>query len=405
MSAADVLSITDPPAAFAPLPHAAAPVAGLVWIGGHAVVALDLTAPDAVGALVTVAAGNGGLALCVGSVRRDDDRDGSVPALADLLARAAPWAPPPVTGHRLAIRPAATAIPARGETFLLVACGDTVAALPAGRIGRVGVAASVQPLRDGSALVRVDGELLAARHLASSLPLAGGDSADPRWVVVLSGGLPALLVDRVLGLESCDAGHIATVTLPDGRRQRWLNRAERDPVPVTDGSVTDGAGTADEPPPPDGDAPALLDPVLTVLSGDLRLALPLAAIERIVGSGGAMTPRPTPGRLPVFDSAVILGRRSRPRVGTLIHLRAADTPLLLSVDRVLGLGPLPAPWQTIAPLPPDVASAIDAAAPDGDGWLLRPVLPAPTAPPLPRHRRRALAMARLGWAAPDAFSA
>lgn len=396
VAAADVVCIAELPATLTPLPHAPAPVAGLAGIGGQAVVVLDLAGPEAAGSLVAVAAGGGWLALRVPS---DLSRGGDAPPLAGLLADIAPWMPPPGSGPARRPGPIAAA-PPRRETLLMVACGGAQAALPAGRVVRVGVAATVQPLRDGGVLVRVDDTLLAARRLADALPLPTGGDGDPRWVAVMDGDEPALLVDRVLGLEPCDAASIVTVPLPNGRRQRWLNRAGSDPVPVMDDGDAPEAG----PPPSGGGRSDGTGAVVTVLCGDLRLALPLPAVERVVGPGGPLAARPASGRLPVFDAAVALGRRARPRPGTLVHLRADGVPLLLSVDRVLGLGPLPAPWQTVEPLPPATALAIDAATPDGDGWLLRPVLLPAVTTALPRPLRRALAAARLGWAVPGELS-
>ncbi|WP_431855592.1 chemotaxis protein CheW [Azospirillum sp.] len=397
--AADVLCIAEPPAELSPIPHAPSPIAGLSGIEGRVFTVLDLAPGSAGGALVVVASGTGGLALRVEAVGRGAD---DAPPLADLLADIAPWAPPPAAGRTPSLRPVQAAAPARRVPFLLVAGAGTTAALPVERVGRVGVVSAVQPLRGGDALVRVDGDLLPARRLAEVLPTVPGAAGDPRWAVVLRGDgqESALLVDRVVGLEPCDPRSIAAVTLPDGRPQRWLNRPDADPVPVLDPILDDRA----PPPAPDAeparDAPSAADAVLTVQAGDLRLALPLALVDRILDSAVTPARRPAPGLVPVFDMAVALGRRSEARIGALVSVRAADgAPLLLSVDRVLALSP-PVSWQPVAPLPPAAALAFEAAGRDETGWLfrLRRDLPSPAA--VPRHLRRPLAAARLGWADP-----
>ncbi|PWC52742.1 chemotaxis protein CheW [Azospirillum sp. TSO22-1] len=395
--AADVLCIADPPAALSPIPHAPSPVAGLSGIEGRAFAVLDLAPGSIGGALVVVASGRGGLALRVEAVGRGA---GDAPPLCDLLADIAPWAPPPAAGWAPSLRPVQAAAPARRVPFLLVAGGGVTAALPVERVGRVGVVSAVQPLRSGDSLVRVDGDLLPAHRLADALPTVPGEAGDPRWAVVLRGGSQesALLVDRVVGLEPCEARSIAAVTLPDGRPQRWLNRPDTDPVPVLDDGTppaAPGARSSTEP------TRAAADAVLTVQAGDLRLALPLALVGRILDSAVVPAPRPAARLVPVLDVAVALGRRAEARAGALVLVRTAGgTPLLLSVDRVLALPP-PVSWQPVAPLPPAAALAFDAAGRDEAGWLFRLRHDPPSPAAVPRHLRRALAAARLGWADPD----
>jgi len=390
---ADVLCIADPPVDLAPIPHASAPVAGLAGLAGRAFAVLDLAPGAGGGPLVVVASGDGGLALRVEAAGRSVD---DAPPLSGLLAEVAPWAPP-ADGQAPSLRPVQAAGAARRVPFLLVAGGGATAALPVERVGRVGVVSAVQPLRGGDALVRVDGDLLPARRLADALPTLPREAGDPRWAVVLRGGSQdsALLVDRVVGLEPCDPLCIAAVTLPDGRPQRWLNRPDADPVPVLDDGAPPAAPDAR---PPARHAAASADAVLLVQAGDLRLALPLALVDRILDTAVTLAPRPAAGLVPVLDAAVALGRRAEARTGALVRVRpAGGAPLLLSVDRVLALAP-PVSWQPVAPLPPAAALAVDAAGRDEAGWLLRLRGDLPPFSALPGPLRRALAAARLGWA-------
>jgi len=140
--------------------------------------------------------------------------------------------------------------------------------------------------------------------------------------------------------------------------------------------------------------------VLTVQAEDLRIALPLGLVVRVLEPGVRLAKRPAPGAVPAFDLAVALGRRARPQSGALILVRAAaGSPCLLSADRVVALAPPPEPWQPADPLPPAAALAFDAVRRDASRWTYRLRHDLPVSQPA--ALKRALAAARLGWADPD----
>ncbi|WP_448191835.1 chemotaxis protein CheW [Azospirillum sp. sgz301742] len=405
--AADILCIAESAAKPEPLPHTPAPVEGLVTIEGRAFVQVDLAAALGApvhdrrpgGALVVVAVGEGGIALRVDAVTRDT----AAPRLAiDTLL---PWARGGARTGRPVLREASPAAPV---TLLMVASGGTSVALPVDRIERVGKVDATQALRDDGtlALVRIDDALLPARRLADSLPgVAGGEN---RWAVVLRGdddAGAALMVDRVLGLEPCDAERIATVTLPAGETQRWLNRAGAEPIRVLDAGGLFGWPVPAAPPSPARCRAAPVfghETVVTALAGDLRVALPLDCVERVLDPGLRPSAHRTPGAIPVFDAAVALGCRARPMAGTFVRVRLGGGAALLSFDRVLALTAPPSPWQMVEPLPPMGAALFDAVCRDQTDahWLFRLRHGAPVLP-LPKDLLRHLAAARQGWATLD----
>ena len=450
LAAEDVLFVAEPEARLTPIPHAPATVRGLACIEGRPfpVVdsAVDPAARRAGGALVVVASGDGGVALRVDAAgRKAGTAQRPANAASDILCGFAPWARP-TAGRRPAFRPipAAASIP-----LLFVACGEVVAAFPvtnpdAGQaidaatgggvtIKRVGTVSSRQPLRAQGvdALVRVDDLLLPARGLADALPIPprgrSGETGE-RWAVVLGfdGRQAALLVDRVIGVTPCDPRQIIAVTLPGGVSQQWLDRSDMPPVPVVDAAALFGWPAA-APLPVAAASIAVADdagaePVLTVQAADTGLALPLSLIDRVLDPEVVPTAAPMPGAVPVFDAAVALGRRTRPRYGTLIVLRPEGAPpFVLSVDRTAAIAEPQSPWLSAEPLPGVAALVFDAVGrddgadeqrkgrlegqPEGEGgrWVyrLRCRLPPPSALPMPV--RRCLAAARLGWVAADAL--
>lgn len=412
--AADILCIAESADAPAPLPHPPAAVEGLVAIEGRAFVQVDPAAalgapirgPRPGGALVVVALGAGGVALRVDAVTPGT----TAPRLAldDLIPWARGGAQPREAVPRAAAPRRAVPVP-----LLLVASGATRVALSVNRIERVGKVDATQALRgDGSlALVRVEDALLPARRLADTLPATAGTAdADGGWAVVLRGdddAAAALTVDRVLGLEPCDAERIATVTLPTGETQRWLNRAGAEPIQVLDAGGL--FGWPSPPVSPGSSHRRTAAPVpggaafVTAQAGDLRVALPLDIMERVLEPGLQPSARRTPGAIPAFDAAVALGRRSRPRTGTFVRVRLdGSRVVLLSFDRVLALAEPASPWQAVEPLPPAAGAMVDAVCRDQTGthWLFRLRHAFPALPP-PRALLRCLAAARLGWATPN----
>lgn len=414
-AANDVLFIAEPAGDLTPIPHAPRSVRGLACIEGRPFAVVG-SAPvrTSGGSMVVVASGGGGIALHVGAVSRGTD---PAQPLADALADLAPWAPPAAGRPSLPPSAPAAAPGAAQVPLLLVTCGGVTAALPVMTVERVGQVGSRQPLRAGGmdALVRVEDMLLPARRLADALPTVPAGDGQERWAVVLRGNAhcAALLVDGVVGLALCDPDHIAEVALPDGASQVWLNRPDAEPVPVVDVAALFGWPAASPLRPPSGGRAATAgvgpDAVLTVQADDIGLALPLAVVGHVLDPGVPLAARRTPGAVPAFDLAVALGRRSRPRRGTLVRITPeGGAPLLLSVDRVLAMSEPPAPWQPVDPLPPVAALAFDAvcrtegAHGSGGHWLyrLRRRLPS-LLPALPSAVRRSLAAARLGWVAPE----
>jgi chemotaxis signal transduction protein len=408
---ADILCIADSAADPAPLPHPPAAVEGLVAIEGRAFVQMDLAAALGApargrrpgGAVVVVARGAGGVALRVDAVTRDT----AAPRLAidDLI----PWAR---GGAARTDRPFPGVVPvarAAPVPLLLVASGGTNVALPIGRIERVGKVDSTQALRrDGTlALVRVDDALLPARRLADTLPTTTAATAgdEDRWAVVLRGdddAGAALTVDRVLGLEPCDAQRIATVTLPTGETQRWLNCAGAEPIRVLDAAGLFGWPSPVAPPSPSRRPTASSirrEALITAQAGDIRVALPLDRIDRVLDPELRPSAHRTPGAIPVFDAAVAFGRRAQPRAGTVVRVRLdGGGAALLSFDRVLALSEPPSPWQAVEPLPPAAGALFDAVCRDQTDthWLFR-LRHAVPAHPLPKSLLRCLAATRLGW--------
>lgn len=439
LAADDVLFVAGPSTCLTPIPHAPAMVRGLACIEGRPFAVVDSAADAEVrkpgGALVVVASGDGGVALRVDAVTR---KGGAAPVTGSspyVLADLAPWVPP-AAGRRTAVAP----LPTTTISLLFVTCGSVTAALSvttpgAGSPGtgspalgsgvsveRVGLVGARQPLRAKGvdALVRVDDFLLPARSLADALPIPPAErtgDAGERWAVVLgfNGQRAALLVDRVIGVTPCDQRQIIAVALPGGMSQLWLDRPDMPPVPVVDAAPLFGW--------PAADAAAVscmpsavadhvrAEPVLTVQAADVRLALPLALIDRVLEPDSALTAERTPGALPVFDAAVALGRRSRPSRGTLITLRLEGAPpFVLSVDRTSVIAEPESPWLTAYPLPPPAALSFDAVClaagmegEEGGRWVyrLRSRLPSPSILPLPV--RRCLAAARLGWVTTEAM--
>lgn len=434
LAADDVLFVAEPSACLTPIPHAPGTVRGLACIEGRpfAVVdsAADLGARKPGGALVVVASGDGGVALRVDAVIRKGKAEPVTGASPDVLSHLAPWVPPAV-GRRTAAAPPPMAATI---SLLFVTCGSVTAALSVttpgagsrdaglgATIERVGLVGSRQPLRATGvdALVRVDDFLLPARSLADALPIpplerTGG--AGERWAVVLGfdGQQAALLVDRVIGVTPCDPRQVIAMALPGGTSQLWLDRPGMPPVPVVDAAVLFGwpaaAASAVSCAPSAVADDVQAEPVLTVQAADVGLALPLALIDRVLEPDSAPTADRTPGALPVFDAAVALGRRSRPRCRTLIRLRPEGSrPFVLSVDRTSVIAEPEFPWLEAYPLPPAAMLAFDAvglaAGMEGERgrWLyrLRSRLPSPAVLPLPV--RRCLAAARLGWVAAEAM--
>lgn len=409
---ADILCIADSAADPAPLPHPPAAVEGLVAIEGRAFVQMDLAAALGTpirdrrpgGAVVVIALGAGGVALRVDAVTRD------TAALRLAIDDLIPWA----RGGARTDQPfpgVAPVVRAAPVPLLLVASGGINVALPIGRIERVGRVDSTQALRSDRtlALVRVDDALLPARRLADTLPtkttaMAGGED---RWAVVLRGdddAAAALTVDRVLGLEPCDAERIATVTLPTGETQRWLNRAGAEPIRVLDAAGLFGWPSPVAPPSPSRRPTASVigrEALVTAQAGDIRVALPLDRVDRVLNAELRQSAHRTPGAIPVFDAAVALGRRSQPRAGTVVRIRLdGGGAALLSFDRVLALSEPPSPWQAVEPLPPAAGALFDAVCRDQTDthWLFRL---RPPAHPLPKSLLRCLATARLGWVPSD----
>ena len=399
---ADILCIAESTAAPAPLPHPPSSVEGLVAVEGRAFVQVGLTRRPG-GALVVVAVGSGGIALRVDAVTRCT----TAPRLAigDLI----PWARGGARTSHHVPRAVPAAPRAAPVPLLLVASGGIDVALPVHRIERVGKVDATQALRgDGTlALVRVDDALLPARRLADTLPATAGTAGDEnRWAVVLRGdgdAAAALTVDRVLGLEPCDAERIAAVTLPTGETQRWLNRAGAEPIRVLDAGALFGWPSPVAPPSPSrrpASAAIGRAGLVTAQAGDIRVALPLALIDHVLDPGLRLSPRRAPGAIPAFDAAVALGRRSQPRAGTFVRVRLdGGGAVLLSFDRVLALTQPPSPWQSMEPLPPAAGALFDAVCRDQTDahWLFRLRHTAP-ALPLPKALLRCLAAARLGWA-------
>lgn len=432
LAAGDILFVAEPAVRLTPIPHASWTVRGLACIEGRPFAVVDPAADrsaarQAGGALAVVASGNGGVALRIDAVSRNGQPAPVTPSAgSEILSSLAPWAPPPAAG-----RPAALPVPAAAAISLLfVACGEVTAALPvltaaaggavAGvTVERVGTVASRQPLRAQGvdALVRVDDFLLPARSLADALPIpprerSGG--AGERWAVVLGfeGQRAALLVDRVIGVIPCDPRHIIAMTLPGGAQQQWLDHPEMQPVPIMEAAPLFGwPAAAVYPVPscsPDREADLRAEPVLTARACDVELALPLALVDRVMEPGTAPAAERTPGAVPVFDAAVALGRRTRPRCGTLVRLTPEGAPpFVISVDRTAVIAEPQSPWIPVEPLPPVAALAFDAVglagATEGEEgrWMfrLRCRLPSPSALPMPV--RRCLAAARLGWVAPE----
>lgn len=424
VAAGRILRIVESTAEPTPLPLAPAGVRGVACIDGRPFVEVETGGAGAAGGvLVVVAAAAGGLALRVDAVTRGDgapplDLAGAVPWLLPAAAEAPVRQPP--------AQPAATAAAAR-ETLLIVSDGGRTAALPAGHVERVGLVTASYPLDgddggSGDRLVRIDGSLMAARRLADALPGAErGTGGNDRWAVVVRDGgrTAALLVDRLIGLESPGADRIVATALPGGDTRRWLDGAtgpdsHEAPVPVVAPAALfgwDGPPAAPSrfpsPPPPrpssgrwtaDPAAAGRL-PVLTVRVADVDLALPLGLAEGVLEPGARLMPRPAPGAVPVFDAAVALGRRRTARAGVFVRLRPDGGPaLLLSVDRVLALAEPPSPWHAVDPLPPPADLAFDAVcrADGGTHWIYRVRRGIPAA--VPPALRRSLAAARLGWA-------
>ena len=415
------------PGPVTPLPFVPDWIEGLTTIDGQPMLQLDPGRAPA-------SAGSGGPAAAAGSRLVVIETPAGVVALrVDRVEPAGPAAEPlpvanltgalvaPSDGGMVEISPAAAA-ETEGVTVLVVAAGGVFAAVlidDGVSVGEVAASLRVDTGDGPGRLMATIGErLLPARRLSE----AGG--AGRAVIGPAAEGWTALLVERLIGLESVAPGRLVPLPGAAPGRNLCFTPAGGEPVCLHDfatlagGRETPGAAyrallervRAQRPVAPPGGAGGMGGGGLVVTVRGVRWLLPLTLVERMLGADqrrfGGRSGAQRPG-VPLFDAGRWFpsgpsGAGAAPGAEAL-RLRLADGGrIALGVDRIaLETAGNPHPWRPPPALPPGLATLVDAvrAEPATGLWTLR-LTAGLKAAALPLSLRRAVARACLGRLTP-----
>lgn len=379
------------------LPLAASPMAGLAEIEGRLVSCIDtgslLGRPGALTRfLVVVATAAGEIALAV----EETSRNGGGDPL--NLGAVLTW----TGGFQPAHRVHSPRRPDRTVPLMLVRSADGILALRSERLEKVERVSVVEPLAGSGNphdwLVSFGKRPIAGRTLGPRAPKPG------TYALILrtdDGERIALLVERAMGMERCEVGHLSAVRHSDGQRSVWWQCPDRGPIRVVDPADLFGwppaaplstVEAADV-----GGGLAVHPNHLHVEVAGAVVAVPLGSVECVEETMPHWSAN-RPGR-PVFDARRIEGLPSEPR-SSWLRLKGFDG--IMGVDRILPLAASAFPWQTLDGLPPASAALFDAAGwdPDRRHWVLR-LRDDAVGPSRQRPLARVLAKSRIGWAVPS----
>lgn len=350
----------------APLPLAAAPIEGLADFDGRPLVQVDACR------LLDGRPGDGRMVVAVrlpaGQVALRVDRVQAYSADASLPPFPFELCPPLTAVAEEDRRPVVAADP-RLALFVMIRHGRRVA-VPAAAIERVGRIEEVRALADGGALVRLDGELLAAVPVPSRL--AESMAPPPAvWAAVVTpaGGRVAWVAEAVEGMLAGCRSRLRSVVVPGHEPALWYEEEDGGLV-----EVADPAGTLEGSPwrpPVEHGFRRPLSQGLRLCCGPYCCLLPLHAAGHVHEHLDRLALRRTAAKeLPVYDAGRLLGLpgigRKRGVEVILGRLRA-----VLAVDRV---APAPAELGEALPLPAvpaAVAGLFDAVHRHADGWIYR----------------------------------